>query len=317
LKVTGKRLKSFLLLLLSLGVLYISISQSGSSDLLSLYLRADSFYREATLLNDSPGYTEEKEESLNRDALRLFRQAFSREMPDSLRFLTAFKIGELEHYFENLPEALKLYHEAVRIQPRSGLPDSVLFKPLLYTGLIYYNQSNLDSAIATFKEAEKVQVKYNYMLSENERLYNVFGVLYYETGNYLQAKNYLEKALEILPEDHPYYKDLYINYQINLGQINLKLEDYDKANKIYQEILPLNINTAEILHNIGLINLYLGSAEKSLRYFRQVKFNNQKDIRLYTNMGNAFMNLGEEDSARRGFRALLFSKKPAGSCSAE
>jgi CHAT domain-containing protein len=296
-------------ILFSFGWLHYSGSQTpvaSTFEALAQYKAAEEFYQQATQLNSSPDYTEEKERELNAKALSAFKKASShRSLPDSLKFFSTFKIGELEHYFENLQEALRSYLEAMRIQPESRLPDSVLFKPLLYSGLIYYNQSNLDSAIYSFKEAEKIQERYGNKLSEKERLYNVFGVLYYETGNYLQARNYIEKALEVLPRDHPYYKDLYINYQINLGQISLKLEDYDRANRIYQQILPLNINTQEILHNIGLINLYLGSAKKALGYFRQVKFNSQKDIRLYTNTGNAFLNLEETDSALYYFQKAL------------
>lgn len=295
-------------ILFSFGLL-CSVSQTQVASpfkALAEYQAADAFYRQATDLNNSPDYSEEKEEELNRKALAGFRKANAHSsLPDSLRFFTAFKIGELEHYFENHQEALAYYREAISLQPESRLPDSVLFKPLLYSGLIYYNQSHLDSAIYSFKQAEQIQLQYGNILAEKERLYNVFGVLYYETGNYLQARNYIEKALEILPPEHPYYKDLYINYQINLGQISLKLEDYDRANRIYQQILPLNINTAEILHNMGLINLYLGSARKALEYFRQVKFNNQKDIRLYTNTGNAFLNLDQHDSALLYFQKAL------------
>lgn len=276
------------------------------SEALEYYKAADDHYEQATRLNSSPDYSEEKEAELNEKALSAFRKAYDHSgLPDSLRFFTAFKIGELEHYFEKFNEALRAYQEAIQLQLKTRIADSVLFKPLLYSGLIYYNQSNLDSAIYSFKEAEKIQFKYGNRLAEKERLYNVFGVLYYETGNYIQAKNYIEKALEVLPADHPYYKDLYINYQINLGQISLKLEDYDRANDIYQRILPLNINTPEILHNIGLINLYLGSAKKALGYFRQVKFNGQKDIRLYTNTGNAYLNLDEHDSALFYFEKAL------------
>ncbi len=307
-------LRPVFLLLLACGWLLFTLSQTISPDaaeLLREYKKADSYYRQATSLADSKDYTEEKEESLNRLALEGFRKLDSiPQLGDSLRFFTVFKIGELEHYFENHAAALGHYRQAIALQKKAALPDSLLFKPLLYSGLIYYNQSLFDSAIGIFQQAEKIQAKYNNRLAEKERLYNVFGVLYYETGNYVQAKNYIEKALELLPLRHPYFKDLYINYQINLGQINLKLEDYDRANSIYQQILPLNINKAEILHNIGLINLYLGSAKKALGYFRQVKFNNQKDIRLYTNMGTAFLNLDQQDSAYAYFQKALQVKVP-------
>jgi len=79
------------------------------------------------------------------------------------------------------------------------LPDSLLFKPYLYTGSILYDLNNLDSAVYYYKKAEAISRKYVF-LDESERLYNKFGALYYETGDYKKSISYFEKALSIVTE---------------------------------------------------------------------------------------------------------------------
>ena len=312
---TRNSLRFFLPGFLFILCLYYSRPQNKDSVshnlIITEYKNAERFYDEATALNNSSNYSEEKEMLLNRKALESFQSAFRKMTPspiyDTLRFFSAFHIGELEHYFEHFREALRSYHEAVTIHSRTSLPDSVLFKPFLYSGIIYYNQNKYDSASFCFHHAEHIQSEYYYSLQESERLYNTFGVLYYEKGDYQQAKNYFLKALEVLPISHPYYKQLFTNYRINLAQIYFKLEDYDESNKIYQELLTENSgNRNEIYLNIGLINLYLGASTKALEDFKKVDYgSSNKKIWLYQNMGEAYFNLEQFDSAKKYFQKAV------------
>jgi tetratricopeptide (TPR) repeat protein len=295
--------------LLLLAFLSHSISQkedpSNYHSLSEEYRAAQHLYDEATALSDADA--EEKESAFNGQALQKFQllenRLPTRPLYDSLRFFTSFRVGELQHYFEHFQQALDAYTRAINIKLKSELPDSLLFRPYLFSGIIYYNQNKYDSAAISFRQAEKIQSGYHYQLEESERLYNTFGVLYYEKGDYLQARNYFSKALETLSPAHPYHRSLYLNYKVNLAQIYFKLEDYDHANAIYQELLALHpANTSDIYHNLGLINLYLGAPAKALEYFRRVTDrSSNKIIWLYRNIGEAFINLGQPDSARKFF----------------
>lgn len=286
-----------LLLLLHLG-----LSQQGPvnyATMLRQYRAAQRIYDRATLAGKLPGASE-KEDSLNRASLLAFGALLNklpaRPLFDSLRFQTLFRVGELHHYFEDYGAALNYYNEAIALGNRFAPAKPLLFRPLLYAGLLYYTQNKFDSSASCLARAEGLQLRYG-LVEESERLYNLLGVMNNETGNYLQAKNYFEKALEVLPSTHPYYRDLYVNYRINLAQIYYKLDDYNEANRIYQELLPFGKNINEINHNLGNINLSLGAAKKSLDYFRKVRYTGNRSIRLYTGMGNAFLNLRTPDSA--------------------
>lgn len=307
----------------ALFCILFSLSQKKQVDLYRLLnsesTKADSLYNAATEVGNFKYYDEKKEASLNDEALKLYKNIFQKAPTDSrfdsLRFFSAFRTGELEHYFENFSEALKGYSNAIGVKLNTSLPDSLLFKPYLYSGILYYNQNKFDSAYFFFKKAENIQIKYDYKLAERERLYNTFGVLYFQKGDYKQAKNYFLKALDVLPTSHPFFKELYANYKINLAQIYFKLEDYDEANKIYQELLNLQgIDKNDINQNLGMINLYLGAPARALKYFNNVSYGNSyKLIFLYHNIGDAFFNLNKFDSARTYFQKAFEINSSLGS----
>jgi CHAT domain-containing protein/Tfp pilus assembly protein PilF len=276
------------------------------------YLSIEKVYQDAAQLSHHLGYNdkiEAREMQLNRQALEGFRRilpAVEKNSDDSIAFHCYYKIGVLEHYFENIQAARKSYHKAIQLKDRlPALPDSFLFKAYLYAGSIEYNLNFFDSALNYYKKADQIAGLYEKPLGESQRLYNTLGVLYYETGNYRQAKNYFEKALSVVTPATPFYKELSVNYKNNLASVLIRLEEFDKADSIYKSLLDLNITKDEILHNLGSINLSLGAFKRALQYFRQVEYSNSKKIRLLNDIGLALAGLKEKDSAEMYFRAAL------------
>lgn len=311
------RLIQLLTLLLFCFALIIGLAQTfterqSRQQLLHKYRQADQLYVEGENIVNRKDYTEEKEEKLNRDALNSFKNLLSElrstdPLFDSLSFHLNFKIGVLEHYFDNFKEAKLAYANAINLKSKlPDLADSFLFKPYLYSGIILYNENLFDSSLSIYKKAEKIVQSYSLPLNETERLFNTLGALYYETGNFRQAQNYIEKSLSVISKSNPYYKELVVNYKINLASILAKLEEFDEVNRIYQEILPLNINHDIILHNTGIINLKLGAVQKALEYFKKVNYTDNRNNRLYNDMAAAFMNIHKNDSA------LSYLQKAAG-----
>lgn len=298
-----------LLLFICTGLLISALSQKRlptTQKGIELYYEGEKDYHQALQLSTTNNYSEEKEEQLNRSALRKFA-SFLQTQPgtqtsiDSLYFFAAVKAGELEHYFDSLPKALQFYNLAIALKQKLPmLADTFLFKPYIFAGLIYYHQNRMDSATAYLKKAEDVQQKIAQPLQESERLYNILGGIYFEYGNFRQAKNYFQKAASILSPGNPSYKELLKNYQLNLATVLYKLEDYNGANTIYQSLLPggkLFLN--QINNNLGLIQLYLGAPHQAIRYFKQVKYTNYLRIGLYNDMANAYFKLGQTDSVKK------------------
>lgn len=272
---------------------------------LNIYKEADRLYSEGEEIINRADYTEEKEISLNRQALRLFTALQSdleknRIAYDSLLFFIRFKTGVLHHYFEEYKKAGAAYSECIETKDKlPALPDSLLFRPYLYLGIILYHESLFDSSLSLYKKAEQIASRYPVPLKETERLYNTLGALYNETGNFRQAKNYFEKALTVLSPSNPYYRELKVNYLINQASVLTRLEEYDAASRIYREVLPEGIHRDIILHNSGVIHLKLGALDKAMDLFRQVSYTDNRRIRLWNDMALCFLNENRFDSAQR------------------
>lgn len=289
------------------------ISQNASQTRAGLqkeFQEAKRYYDSATRLYGTGSYTEQKEKTLNEKALRLFKSLLfkisaRRDPYPVLTYQTCFAIGELEHYFDQFDSALLYYHKAAGWQQQGGLPDSLAFRPYLYSGLIYYQLGRLDSAAVYFLKAEKVGDTYSQELQESERLYNTLGVLHYEMGNYKSAENYFARAMEMLSPGQPYYRDLLVNYKINLAQIKFKLEEYEEAMNRYRELFSYNKYLDDINNNVGIIHLKLGAAAKALSFFKKVDYSGPKRRVLYNNIGRAFLALHQRDSAKSYFIKAL------------
>lgn len=296
-----------LLSFILISLLVVAISQQGGTakkPYLKKYASADTFYHKAEQLSSLVDYTDEtgeKEAAMNQQALKGFKNvlpAIEKAHDDSLAFHCYYKIGELEHYFDSLTAAKRHYEMAIAIKSRlPSLSDSFLFKPYLFVGGIQYNSNQFDSALINYKKAEEIARQYTTTLDGTNRLYNTLGAMYYETGNFSQAKNYFEKAIALLGTPNSSNEGLLINYKINLAATLTRLEEFDEANTIYQDLLKKDINKNDILHNIGTINLRLGAGREALGFFKQVNYTNNRKVRLLNDIGQAYENMNKADSA--------------------
>lgn len=197
---------------------------------------------------------------------------------------------------KNLQEqALGFFREAIASQKKGNhLPDSLLFQPYLYAGSIHYNLNNLDSAVLYYSKAEVIS-KENNVLIESERLYNKFGALYYETGDYKKSINYFKKALSIVEETKPSSTFFIVNYKNNIATALLKLQEYDQALKIFNSILPYHLAEDALFYNIGNVYTEQGNYPAALKYFRKMRQMEEEKLNSITKI---FLRLKEYDSAR-------------------
>lgn len=280
------------------------------------YAAADLLYQKAGLLSALPNYTDEtgkKEAALNQQALSGFKAvlpAVEKALNDSLAFHCYYKIGELEHYFDSTVAARRNYAKAISLKSRlPGLPDSFLFKPYIFLGGIQYSSNQFDSALINYKKAEEIASRYPNPLDGTNRLFNTLGAMYFETGNYSQAKNYFEKAIALLGTPNSSTEALRANYEINLAATLTRLEKYEEATTIYQQLLKEDINKNDILHNLGAISLTRGDGRRAISFFKQVRYNNSKIIRLLNDMGQACESINKIDSARQYYLEALAENK--------
>jgi len=275
---------------------------NNSFSILKAYENVDEIYRRADSLSLKAG----NDDSLQAKADEVYRKAFvgfnnlvpriEKTGNDSLRFFIHIKTGFIEFYLDSINAAKKDYLATIALKQRlPSVPDSFLFIPLMYTGGIYYTQNQFDSALFFYKKAETINDNYKNPLKGSERLYNRLGAMYYENGNYRQARNYFEKAITLTNTSDT---SLLINYKINIASLLVKLEEFSKAQSIYENLPSNNAFTDEINHNLGIISLKLKDYKKAISYLRNVNYSNNKtSIELDYNFGEAWSGLQEEDSS--------------------
>jgi CHAT domain-containing protein/tetratricopeptide (TPR) repeat protein len=204
------------------------------------------------------------------------------------------KCGILKMSKNDQTAALNYFRLAIFVVSQHALPDTLLFKPYLYAGSLHYSLNNLDSAIEYYKTAELINARHP-GLNESERLFNKFGALYFETGDYNKSISYFEKALSLVESKKPVNRFFVINYKNNIATALMKLGKNDQALEIFRELLKYDQPADELLYNIG--NLYFEKKEyvPALRWLRQIR--NLEDEK-YNSLIKIFIRLQQYDSAR-------------------
>jgi CHAT domain-containing protein len=288
---------------------FISFSQKFTDknrrSLIAAYTTAEKNYEAAGKLSDDAGNDDAKIAAFEKVYQKTLVE-FIQLLPllqqnglDSLYFLSSVKTGLMYDYFDSIQPAKKGYAAAIHLENKiPGLPDSLLFQPFLFTGSICYRTGDFDSSFYYLKKAEAIQLKYNTTLLEEQRLYNLLGVLYYETGNLNQSKNYVEKAIEFTVIQKMNDLSLLSNYKLNLASILIKLERFAEAETVLNTISSSDIYRSEVNHKLGFVCLKMGRYKEAIRYFDKVKYlNSKKIIDLALNKSKAFGEINEPDSS--------------------
>ena len=146
---------------------------------------------------------------------------------DSLLFQCFYKRGVLLEVYGGYGQATQSYLQALSYAP----DESRRLKMYVFAGAGYYNQNNFDSANYFLLKAEE-SPRRDLGPEDEVRLFNTLGVLYYDIGNYLQAKNYFSQALGIIHQHDPQDRFNSLSVQLNMATCNYRLGLYDRALEI-------------------------------------------------------------------------------------
>jgi CHAT domain-containing protein len=256
-------------------------------------------YRQAMLAYES-------EDSDDSTTLSLFQKTISqiKQSPagnDSLLLECYHKAGIISISSDRPEQAISFFKRAVAKSEALHRPAAQRFESLLYTGRAYYALSRYDSALYYYKTSENIANASPATLANTERLYNMMGATWYDLGNFSLAKTYFEKALAILSPKNDDYKDLFIRYKNNIAACLLRVDAFDEANAICDELLrtlaPGNPLRNIVLQRKANIQLQLGDAAGALSYFNRVVFTDRSRLNLLNEKASAFVALHQPDSA--------------------
>ncbi len=205
------------------------------------------------------------------------------------------KCGILKMSKNEMGPALDFFRQAMTVLKQNYLlSDSLLFKPYLYAGSVQYSLNNLDSAIYYYKKAEAINARHA-GLNESERLFNKFGALYFETGDYNKSISYFEKALSLVENKTPGNVYFIINYQNNIATALMKLGRYSQALEIFKDLLKYGKPGDELLYNIGNTYFENGNYPEALKYLKQIR---NLEFEKYNGLTRIFIHLRQYDSAQ-------------------
>jgi CHAT domain-containing protein/tetratricopeptide (TPR) repeat protein len=306
----------FLLVFFSTIFLFVALAQNNSvkdKNFINKYKKAQLIIVAVDKLAISNNYDEEKEQNLYKNALSIFEQILPEveaAKDDSLKFNCYHKLGIIYHYFDSIMLAKKFYIRAIEIKEKNAtIVDSAIFQPYVYLARIYYSQNKFDSSIYFYKKAEKITEEYNHTLPEEYRMFNGMGSIFFETGDFKQAKNYFEKALTQLQPNVPFYNDFLVNYKINIASALGQLNRYDDAKSIYESILKYNINKDDILLRLGRVEVILGNPINAIAYLKQINTQLINKVIFDNQMGRAYWLLHKDSLASKYYNNALHNNE--------
>jgi CHAT domain-containing protein/Tfp pilus assembly protein PilF len=181
------------------------------------------------------------------------------------------KSGILQMSGNKSEQALgNFYHAIVITMNNKRLSDSLLFQPYLYAGTVHYSLNNLDSAVYYYKKAEEI-ISICPGLKESERLFNKFGALYFETGDYNKSISYFEKALSMIDQKSRFNLYFKINYENNIATALMKQGKNEEALEIFRDLVQYKDLGDALFYNMG--NTYFEKSDyaNAIKYVRQIK----------------------------------------------
>ncbi|MBD65355.1 MAG: hypothetical protein CME62_09115 [Halobacteriovoraceae bacterium] len=120
---------------------------------------------------------------------------------------------------------------------------------------------------------------------------NNFGVVQMETKNFIEAKEYFKKSIELSKK--------YMTPKYNLSQIYLKHGLYGKAEDQLTELMHKNDKDIDFLNSMGHLKLMQKDYNKSLRFFEQIPQEYQSRDDVATNMAMTYYMLGKLEMAKK------------------
>ncbi|MCL5261552.1 MAG: tetratricopeptide repeat protein [Gammaproteobacteria bacterium] len=165
-----------------------------------------------------------------------------------------------------------------------------MHKDLYQQGLIEHQAHRLDAA-------EKIYRKILAIDPDNCNVLHLLGILYSARGDYLHAKEFLERAIKADPQSTQLYS--------SLGNVLKHLNDFVGAEKSYKEAIQLSPNFASAYNNLA--NLYYAEEKLSAakEYYHKALDLKQDYADAHCNLGLVLIRENDLELAKIHFQACL------------
>jgi predicted O-linked N-acetylglucosamine transferase (SPINDLY family) len=132
----------------------------------------------------------------------------------------------------------------------------------------------------------------------NTDFLNILGVIFLETEKYLEAEKIFKSILDFKPNSFEAY--------YNLGFLNQKLLNFNKALHYYLQANIINKNNYSLLNKIALIYLKIEDVNLSIKFFNQSLKVNNANVEAYNNLGRIYLDyFGDINLAIHNFSSAI------------
>lgn len=216
------------------------------------------------------------------------------------------KAGAYHQYYQRFGQAIGHYRQALAIN-KGYLQDTVIaYTASLHLGTALFASNIVDSA-RIYLELSDSYARKRANLPEQETLYNSLGVIYYESGNFIQARNYFERAISVIdrrsPED---YQEAYISFSANIANCLTQLHRYPEALALYRKLLPGGAISGKITQNMGHAFFEMKQYDSALYYFRRVPAEQSVSaVKMLNEIGRIYIDQSNWVAAEQTFDSAL------------
>ena len=228
----------------------------------AIYRRADSLYH----LTHSTPVTDSLAQTGFGAVIDGIRELPGHPEKDTLLAGAFLRKGILMDAAGNFAGAKACYAGALNSNPQL---DSLSFVAEVYLGAIYYNLTHFDSAHYFLMKAQAFAGRFNDQ-DDEVRLYNSLGVLYFDNGNYGEARDYFDKALGIVKGKKPLDLPFMVSLELNIATASSRLGQYQEALNTYRELLGYHIYSNDVYMNMGNAYGALGDNAAALANYHRV-----------------------------------------------
>ena len=156
----------------------------------------------------------------------------------------------------------------------------------------------LDASVkGNFKKEEEIYRKLVKAYPEDKRAHFEMGTFYYNQNNYLQAKNELEKAIEIDPKYAPAYNMLGYSYSM--------LSEYSKAEEVFKKYAELIPNEPNPYDSWGELLMKVGKFDESINAYKKAISIDPTFYNSYHGLGMNYVFKNKWEEGRKYFQKLF------------
>ena len=190
---------------------------------------------------------------------------------------------------QTFEDAIALFREAARLDPRSPLPPAALVEAQMIKYDITSDRHSIDEAQKALREAESLN-------PDSARVLLAAGLLNQATGHDEKALENYNRVQELEPRN--------IYAFLRIASVYDKADMPDRAVAAYHKAIELDPGYFEPYEELGLSYFYRGKYPEAIEQFQKAAEKAPGVVDVHTSLGSVLCDLGRYDEAER---ALLFS----------